>query len=98
MQPIRALLAACLLSSTLAAAQPAPAEPPAPDSLGHALTLMHLFVRIAAESSSSQASLRAIDEVLAGRYAAANEAVAGLMKDALADVSPENRATAAAIG
>ena len=95
MKPLRALLAACLL----AAALPAPAaEPTAPDSLGHALTLMHLFVRIAAESDSSQASLRAIDEVLAGRNAAANEAVAGLMKEALADLPAENRATVAAIG
>ncbi len=57
-----------------------------------------MFVRIAAESDSSQVSLRAIDEVLAGRNAAANEAIAGLLKDALADVSPENRATIAAIG
>ena len=62
------------------------------------LTLVHMFVRIAAESDSSTSSLRAIDEVLAGRNAAANEAVAGLLKDALADVSPENRATIAAIG
>jgi len=36
--------------------------------------------------------------VLAGRNAAANEAIAGLLKDELADVSPENRATIAAIG
>jgi hypothetical protein len=57
-----------------------------------------MFVRIAAESDTSQVSLRAIDEVLSGRNAAANEAVAGLMKDVLADVSPEDRATIAAIG
>jgi hypothetical protein len=62
------------------------------------LTLVHMFVRIAAESDSSQVSLRAVDEVLAGRNAAANEAVAGLLNDALADVSPQNRATIAAIG
>jgi hypothetical protein len=53
---------------------------------------------MAAESDSATASLRAMDEVLAGRNAAANEAVAGLMKDMLADVSPQDRATIAAIG
>jgi len=68
-------------------------------SLGHALTLVHMFVRIAAETDSSPAaSLRALDEVLAGRNAAANEAISGLLKDVLADLSPENRATVAAIG
>jgi hypothetical protein len=95
MKLIRILSVAALLIPAL----PAPAaEEPSPTSLNHALTLVHMFVRIAAESDSSQASLRAIDEVLTGRNAAANEAVAGLLKDALADVSPENRATIAAIG
>src|SRR5262245_5155627 len=94
MRTIRALLVAALLIPAL----PAQAQEPADSSLGHVLTLVHMFVRIAAESDSSAASLRAIDEVLAGRNAAANEAVAGLLRDALADVSPENRATIAAIG
>ena len=35
---------------------------------------------MAAESDSSAVSLRAIDDVLAGRNAAANEAIAGLMR------------------
>ena len=95
MKSIRTLLVAVLLVPALPAQA---AEEPSPTSLSHALTLMHMFVRIAAESDTSQASLRAIDEVLSGRNVAANEAVAGLMKDALADVSPENRATIAAIG
>jgi hypothetical protein len=95
MKTIRSLLIAALLIPAL----PAQAAEEAPDSsLGHMLTLVHMFVRIAAESDSSQLSLRAIDEVLAGRNAAANDAIAGLMKDALADVSPQNRATIAAIG
>ena len=67
-------------------------------ALGHALTLIHLFVRIAAESETPQQSLRAIDDVLLGRNPAANEAVAGLMKEMLADVPPQHRATIAAIG
>jgi len=93
MKTIRVLAVAALLVPVF----PAQAADE-PSSLGHALTLVHMFVRIAAESDNSQLHLRAIDEVLAGRNAAANEAVAGLLKDVLADVSPENRATIAAIG
>jgi hypothetical protein len=95
MKTVRALLIAALLVPALPAQA---AQESSPDTLGHMLTLVHMFVRIAAESDTSAASLRAIDEVLAGRNAAANEAIAGLLKDALADVSPENRATIAAIG
>jgi hypothetical protein len=95
MKTIRTLLIAALLIPVLPAQA---AEEPSDSSLGNILTLVHMFVRIAAESDSSQVSLRAIDEVLAGRNAAANEAIAGLMNDALADVSPQNRATIAAIG
>jgi hypothetical protein len=95
MKAIRNLLVAALLMPVLPAQS---AEQPADASLGHVLALVHTFVRLAAESDSSAVSLRAIDEVLAGRNAAANEAIAGLMKEALADVSPENRATIAAIG
>ena len=93
MKAIRALTVAALLIPAL----PVQAADE-PTGLSHALTLVHMFVRIAAESDSSTASLRAIDEVLSGRNAAANEAVAGLLKDMLADVSPEDRATIAAIG
>ena len=95
MKAIRILAVAILLVPVLPAHA---AEDPSSSSLGHALALVHMFVRIAAESDTSVASLRAIDEVLAGRNAAANEALAGLLKEALVDVSPENRATIAAIG
>ena len=95
MKAIRTLLVAALLIPVLPAQA---AEEPSDSSLGNILTLVHMFVRIAAESDSSQVSLRAIDEVLAGRNAAANEAVAGLLNEALAEVSPQNRATIAAIG
>ena len=95
MKVIRALLIVGFLIPALPAQA---AEDPSRDSLGHMLTLVHMFVRIASEADAPQASLRAIDEVLSGRNAAANEAVAGLMKDMLADVSPEDRATIAAIG
>ena len=93
MKAIRILAVAALLVPTF----PAQAADE-PSSLGHALTLVHMFVRLAAESDNSQLGLRAIDEVLAGRNAAANEAIAGLLNDVLADVSPEDRATIAAIG
>jgi len=95
MKTIRTLFIAALLMPVLPAQA---AEEPSDSSLGNILTLVHMFVRIAAESDSSQVSLRAIDEVLAGRNAAANEAVAGLLNEALAEVSPQNRATIAAIG
>ena len=94
MKTIRTLFIAALLIPTLpvyAAGQESPA-------LGHALTLIHLFVRIAAESETPQQSLKAVDDVLLGRNAAANEAAAGLVKEMLADVPPEDRATIAAIG
>ena len=92
--PLRILLvAACFLP-----ALPAQAAEEESSAFGHALSLVHLFVRIAAESETPQQSLNAVDEVLAGRNAAANEAVAGLMKEMLLEVRPEDRATIAAIG
>jgi len=94
MKYMRALLTAVLLVPLLPA-QAAEDERPA---FGHALTLVHLFVRIAAESETPNQSLKAIDEVLLGRNAAANEAVAGLVKEMLADVPSQHRATIAAIG
>ena len=95
MKSMRTLILATLLIPALPTYA---ADEPSDASLGNVLTLVHMFVRIAAESDSATTSLRAIDEVLAGRNAAANEAIAGLMNDALTDVSPENRATIAAIG
>ena len=94
MKPIRTLLVALVLLPALPA-QAAEEESPA---FGHALSLIHLFVRIAAESDTPTQSLRAIDEVLLGRNAAANEALAGLAKEMLADLPPQHRATIAAIG
>jgi hypothetical protein len=94
MKFVRAALIAVLLVPALPA-QAAEDEWPA---FGHALTLIHLFVRIAAESETPQQSLKAVDDVLLGRNAAANEAVAGLLKEMLTDVPREHRATIAAIG
>jgi hypothetical protein len=94
MNTIRTLLIAALLIPAL----PAHAAGEESPALGHALTLIHLFVRIAAESETPQQSLKAVDDVLLGRNAAANEAAAGLMKEMLADVPPQHRATIVAIG
>ena len=94
MTSIRVLVLAALLVPAL----PAQAQNEEWPAFGHALTLVHLFVCIAAESETPAQSLRAIDEVLLGRNAAANEAVAGLVKEMLADVPPQHRATIAAIG
>ena len=94
MKTIRFLLAAILI----APAAPALAQNEDMPAFGHALSLIHLFVRIAAESETPTQSLRAIDEVLLGRNPVANEAVAGLVKEMLADVPPQHRATIAAIG
>jgi hypothetical protein len=95
MKAIRTILLAALLIPALPAQA---AEEEAWPAFGHALSLVHLFVRIAAESDTPQQNLRAIDDVLAGRNAAANEAVAGLLKEALADVPVQHRSTIAAIG
>jgi hypothetical protein len=95
MKLIRALLMAALLVPALPAQAAEEEEWPA---FGHALTLVHLFVRIAAESETPTQSLKAVDDVLLGRNPVANEAAAGLLKEMLADVPPKHRATIVAIG
>jgi hypothetical protein len=87
-----------LISALLVPALPAQAAEDEWPAFGHALSLVHLFVRIAAESETPTQSLKAIDDVLLGRNAAANEAVAGLVKEMLADVPIQQRSTIAAIG
>src|SRR5688500_10139444 len=87
-----------LIGALLVPALPAQAAEDEWPAFGHALSLVHLFVRIAAESETPQQSLKAVDDVLLGRNAAANEAVAGLLKEMLVDVPREHRATIAAIG
>jgi hypothetical protein len=94
MKYIRALLIAALLVPAL----PAYAAEDEWPAFGHALTLIHTFVRLAAESETPQQSLKAIDDVLVGRNAAANEAAAGLVKEMLSGMPREHRATIVAIG
>jgi hypothetical protein len=92
------LLRALLITALLVPALPAQAAEEQWPAFGHALTLIHLFVRIAAESETPQQSLKAVDEVLLGRNAAANEALAGLVNEMLTDVPIQHRSTIAAIG
>ena len=98
MKSILALIRIVILALLLSPALPLQAAEEDSPAFGHALSLIHLFVRIAAESDTPTQSLRAIDEVLLGRNAAANEALAGLAKEMLADLPPQHRATIAAIG
>jgi hypothetical protein len=94
MKVIRTLLIPVLL----AAALPAQAAEEESSAFGHALTLVDLFVRIAAESQNSEQSLKAVDDVLLGRNPVANEAAMGLLSEMLVGLPREQRATIAAIG
>lgn len=96
MKVIRALLIAVLVVPAL----PAQAQAAEQDSsaFGHALTLVDLFVRIAAESQTPEQNLKAIDDVLLGRNPVANEAAMGLLSEMLVGLPREHRATIAAIG
>jgi hypothetical protein len=68
------------------------------DAFGHALTLVQRFVRLAAQSDNPQAGLKGIDDVLSGRDPEANEALAGLLKEATADMPVEHRTRVMSIG
>lgn len=82
------------------AGAPEPAIPPAKQdeswsAFGHALTLAQVFMRIAAHSENPD---QAFDDVLAGRSTEANQAIAGLLQEATADMPPQYRERVAAIG
>lgn len=86
----------CLLIPAFLAAAPASAAED--EALGHALTLVQMFVRAASQSTDPNASLKAIDEVLAGRNTEANRAFAGLLEEATAGMPSAQRDQVAAIG
>src|SRR3979411_1216551 len=81
--------------SMLACTAPARASERA--AVGHALPLGQMSVRVAAQSDDPKASLKALDDVLAGRNTEANRAFAGLMEEATADMPAENRDKVASI-
>jgi hypothetical protein len=93
MKVTRALLLVSMLAPVLPAAA---AEDEAP-GFGHALTLVQVFVRLAAQSNDPVAGLKAVDEVLAGRNMEANLAAAGLFGERTAGMPPEHRAKMASI-
>jgi hypothetical protein len=67
------------------------------EAFGHALTLVQMFLRVAAQSDDPKASLKALDDVLAGRNTEANRAFAGLLEEATSDMPTENRDKVASI-
>ena len=92
MKVIRALLLATLLVPAL----PAAAADAAP-AFGHALTLMQVFVRLAAQTDDPVAGLKAMDDVLGGRNPEANQAAFGLFNEMTAGMPAEHRAKVASI-
>ena len=100
MKLIRTLLALGLLAGALpaCAATTTTADDEGWQAFGHALTLVQTLVGIAARSDDPQASLKGIDDVLAGRNDEANRAVSGLLNDVTSDMPAEYRDKVAAIG
>src|SRR6185369_8930421 len=80
----------------LAAALPARAAEE--EAFTHALTLVQMFVRAAAQSDDPLAGLKTLDDVLAGRNTEANRALAGLLEEATSDMSAEHKDRVASIG
>jgi hypothetical protein len=96
MRLARPLIVASLLAAPALPASAAPAE--GDRAFEHMLALVHSVVRIAAHAETPQESLRAFDEVLAGRNAEVNRAVMGLFDEITADMSDRQREKMAAIG
>jgi hypothetical protein len=61
------------------------------------LSLMQVFVRMAAQSDDPVAGLKAMDDVLAGRNSQANQAAAGLLHEITADMPSAQREQMASI-
>jgi len=96
MQSIRNLLRILLLPALLAPVLPALAADE-DAGFGHMLTLMQVFVRLAGQSENPVAGMKAMDDVLAGRNAEANQAAAGLFNEMTADMPAEHRTKIASI-
>jgi hypothetical protein len=94
MKLVRSLALVLVLPALPAAAAPDDGD----RAFGHMLSLVQSVVRIAARSETPQESLRAFDEILAGRNADVNRAMLGLFDEMTADMSSRNRERMAAIG
>ncbi len=100
MKLVRLLILVPLVTLTLPACATTPQPEPVQEeegwsAFGHALTLAQVFARIAAHSDHPEQSF---DEVLAGRSTEANQAFAGLFKEATAEMPSQYRERVAAIG
>ena len=92
MRPLRILLAAALLGSPTAYAEEDAA-------FGHALTLVQIFVRAAAQAPGDpQAGLRAFDDVASGRNAEASRALNGLFEEMTTGMPAQHKDKVASIG
>jgi hypothetical protein len=96
MQSIRNLLRLLLVFALLTPVVPAIAADE-DAGFGHMLSLMQVFVRLAGQTDDPVAGMKAMDDVLAGRNAQANEAAAGLFKEITADMPVEHRTKIASI-
>ena len=90
--------ATILFAAPLALLAASPAHATEDEAFTHALTLVQMFVRAAAQSDDPKAGLKSIDDVLAGRNTEANRALAGLLEEATADMSAQHKDQVASIG
>ena len=66
-------------------------------AFGHMLSLVQVFVRMAGQSDDPVAGMKAMDDVLAGRNADANQAAFGLFNEMTAGMPAEQKAKVASI-
>jgi hypothetical protein len=92
MKALRIVLAAALLGAPAAHAEEDAA-------FGHALTLVQIFVRAAAQAPGDpQAGLRAFDDIASGRNAEASQALNGLFEEMTAGMPSQHKDKVATIG
>jgi hypothetical protein len=92
MKALRMLLLPALIASPAAQAQEDAA-------FGHALTLVQIFVRAAAQSPGDpMAGYRAFDDVVSGRNAEASQALNGLFEEMTAGMPAQHKDKVATIG
>jgi len=85
------LVRVLLISALSIPALPALAATDDDPAFGHMLSLVQVFVRLAGQSNDPLASLKAMDDVLAGRNLEANQAAAGLFNEMTAGMPAEHR-------
>lgn len=92
MKALRVLLVAPLLAAPSAYAQEDAA-------FGHALTLVQIFVRAAAQAPGDpQAGIKAFDDIASGRNAEASQALGGLFEEMTAGMPAQHKDKMASIG